>query len=631
MMNRILFAGILALAAIFVPNANAQVLDKARVYLESGKTIDLEQGSIGFGSDDGPQTVVRVDVPPHMGVVCYGGKDFLSAKEVLAAFSFQNAGLKTKVPGVIKMTLHQQDLPRVGVVQKIINNSEWVGKWTLPDGRKVNDDRIAFKNGQVINDGKTFKLGSLGHRGKDGASPVGAGIANDGAGHEIVFEWITPTVMRADLWDLGKKEGEIVELLNAKGAKTGDVMISLAWSNKNDIDLHVIEPSGEKVWYNHRTTKTGGHLDLDANVQYEKATTNPVEHIYWPAGKAPKGRYKIIVDHYKNHGQADCKDPTKFTVRLAVGGVTRLFHGEVVRNDPKRKQMVVAEFEVPLPNQLVVRDTKTKSPVHWRNSAAKALGVFTLVDNKSEESKIVDLLNTKGAKGGAVQVSLAWSNPNDLDLHVIDPTGQKVWWSNRSSKTGGKLDIDANVNYSANNTTPVENIFWPEGKAPKGRYKIIVDHYKNHGQSGCQDPTPFTVRLAVGGVTRLFRGEVANNDPKRKQVVVAEFDVGGSGSGNVAGGPRVINGNMDAKEQKHAQRMDVGTEYTINMQSKNFDTLIRLLGPDGKQVAFDDDGGDGLNSRLVFSPTVSGNYTVVATSYRGEGRGAYTLAISSNK
>lgn len=519
-MNRMLAAGIFAFTAMFAQRATAQNLDTAKVYLASGKTLELKQGGLGFGSDDGPQTVTRIDVPAHMGVVCYGGKDLLSAKEVMAAFSYQNSGLNTKVPGVIRLELVQQNLPKMQEVQKLVNGSEWVGKWTLPDGTKLKDDGMVFKNGVVTSEGRTYKLEPLGHRGKDGESPVGARIADDGAGHEIIFEWITPTVVRADAWDLGKKKGEIVERLKAKGAKTGEVEVSLHWNNKNDIDLHVIDPSGEKIWYRNPKSKVGGFLDFDANVVYAQATSKPAEHIVWPEGKAPKGRYKVIVDHFKNHGQADCQDPTVFTVAVEVGGVMQLFHGEVVSNDPKRSH-VEYEFDVPLAKQLATVGSGAK----WRNSPAKFLGVFTLADDKAEDAKIVKLLKAKGAQGGAVQVSLAWSNPNDLDLHVIAPSGEKIYWNNRTGKSGGTLDIDANVKYDPKSTNPVENVFWPEGKAAKGRYKIVVDHYKNHGQAGCQDPTRFVVRLAVGGVTQLFQGEVAFADPKKKTVVVAEFDV----------------------------------------------------------------------------------------------------------
>jgi uncharacterized protein YfaP (DUF2135 family) len=45
----------------------------------------------------------------------------------------------------------------------------------------------------------------------------------------------------------------------------------IAWSNVNDLDLHVIEPSGEETSFSHRKSATGGELDVDINAgQYNQ-------------------------------------------------------------------------------------------------------------------------------------------------------------------------------------------------------------------------------------------------------------------------------------------------------------------------------------------------------------------------
>lgn len=140
--------------------------------------------------------------------------------------------------------------------------------------------------------------------------------------------------------------GKLVQLLKDKGAHGGDVQISLFWSNKNDLDLHVITPSGERIFYDRRKSKCKGELDVDMNVDYDKASSEAVENVFWPKGQAPSGRYKVIVVHYRNHGQADTEDPTAFKVRVVAGGTTRWFEGEVVQKDPARRQVAVHEFEV---------------------------------------------------------------------------------------------------------------------------------------------------------------------------------------------------------------------------------------------------------------------------------------------
>jgi hypothetical protein len=111
-----------------------------------------------------------------------------------------------------------------------------------------------------------------------------------------------------------------------------------------------------------------------------------------------------------------------------------------------------------------------------------------------------------GAGTGDIQVSLAWNNWNDLDLHVMTPFGQQIFFGNRVSSCMGMLDIDMNAG-GFRSLEPVENIFWPHGRAPSGKFVIAVHHYANHGG---QDPSEFEVRLLIDGETRSFKGSVAS-------------------------------------------------------------------------------------------------------------------------
>jgi hypothetical protein len=99
---------------------------------------------------------------------------------------------------------------------------------------------------------------------------------------------------------------------------------------------------------------------------------------------------------------------------------------------------------------------------------------------------------------GDVQVTLRWNTAADLDLHVIDPYGEEIYFQNDTSESGGYLDVDANSDCSTQSYSPVENIFWPTGGAPYGTYQVSVVNYKYCGVSGSTD---YEVTIRVGGRT----------------------------------------------------------------------------------------------------------------------------------
>lgn len=82
----------------------------------------------------------------------------------------------------------------------------------------------------------------------------------------------------------------------------------------------------------------------------------------------------------------------------------------------------------------------------------------------------------------------------------------------------------------------------------------------------------------------------------------------------------------EKKAITYAIKLKEGKSYKIDMQG-DFDTYIEVRGPDGKILAQDDDGGEGLNSRLVFRAPANGTFRIVATSFMQAHSGNYTLEV----
>ena len=339
---------------------------------------------------------------------------------------------------------------------------------------------------------------------------------------------------------------ELRARLEREGAQSSDVQISLMWNNYNDLDLHVLCPSGERIHGGNKTSACGGELDVDANVRAE--TRKPVENVFWEEGKAPAGRYQVYVHYYKKHKKRRSKDPTKFQVIINQGGDPREYNGELSAGDPI---MLVAEFNLPSPEEraearraleeelraagMDVPETQAaiaevEEARQAEIEAAEAARLAEIEAAREQEvleakeaaqramAELQARLEREGAQSSDVQISLMWNNYNDLDLHVVCPSGERIHGGNKTSACGGELDVDANVR--AETRKPVENVFWEEGKAPAGTYQVYVHHYKKHQKRKSKDPTKFQVIVTPGGEPLEYNGELSAGDPI---MLVAEF------------------------------------------------------------------------------------------------------------
>jgi hypothetical protein len=84
--------------------------------------------------------------------------------------------------------------------------------------------------------------------------------------------------------------GERLERM-ASQDKPSDLRVTITWNTDNtDVDLWVIEPGGEKCFYQHRTTKNGGELSQDCTQGYGPERYQAVHTV--------EGEYIIKVHYY---------------------------------------------------------------------------------------------------------------------------------------------------------------------------------------------------------------------------------------------------------------------------------------------------------------------------------------------
>lgn len=178
----------------------------------------------------------------------------------------------------------------------------------------------------------------------------------------------------------------------------------------------------------------------------------------------------------------------------------------------------------------IKKDTPTAQIFRELQEKFHAFFIYPKTDWAAQKTCIDEEIKKRLIEAGGrfkdvdVRISLDWHNTTDLDLHVVCPSGEEICYSHKHSECGGELDVDRNVN--GETMKPIENIRWPKGKAPHGRYKVIVQTYRDHGMGAS---TPFRVETDVNGeikhfdmksssYTRVYEGEPKCN------VKVCEFD-----------------------------------------------------------------------------------------------------------
>ena len=129
-----------------------------------------------------------------------------------------------------------------------------------------------------------------------------------------------------------------MERLKDVKAGSGDIQLSLAWNNYNDLDLSCTEPDGTVIDFEQRRSPSGGNLDVDMNATPQ--SNRPVENIFWPLGQARRGKYQVHANYYRRHTSS--REKIEFTLRVVLGKKEQLFKGEL---PPKSGRVIIHTFE----------------------------------------------------------------------------------------------------------------------------------------------------------------------------------------------------------------------------------------------------------------------------------------------
>lgn len=117
----------------------------------------------------------------------------------------------------------------------------------------------------------------------------------------------------------GDVADSIKQRVKSAGGKIDALMrTSLAWSNYDDLDIHVIEPCGNRIYFGSKRGRTGV-LDVDMNAGWGRSR-KPVENVAF--SKIVTGVYEVDVNQYCRRETTD----VGFTLEFEHGGEIKQYH-----------------------------------------------------------------------------------------------------------------------------------------------------------------------------------------------------------------------------------------------------------------------------------------------------------------
>jgi len=184
--------------------------------------------------------------------------------------------------------------------------------------------------------------------------------------------------------------------------------------------------------------------------------------------------FEISLNDPSLFKESDLNDVIR-RVYVKIDNVEGIFYAPFYLKDNKVIVDIFMENDF-FVNQNSLGATKLKS-----NELGNVFNIsIQLEDSNGNFSNIVSKqLSSKIVADGTVQISISWDKPVDIDLHVIDPNNDEIYFANRSTANGGTLDLDSNASCQVDNINK-ENVSWPKaGSSPTtGEYIVKAAYYQ---------------------------------------------------------------------------------------------------------------------------------------------------------
>ena len=142
-------------------------------------------------------------------------------------------------------------------------------------------------------------------------------------------------------------------------------------------------------------------------------------------------------------------------------------------------------------------------------------------DNNESQRRIYEPIDTARVveqaqhtgQSGNLKITLLWNFQGDIDLHVTQPNGNTIYYSeSKDASTGGFLDVD-NVN---GGNGSAENVFWEN--PPQGEYQVKLVYYQESRSTGVAESGICSVVIFQQGKSPQTYQVEMNNIKETKNV-----------------------------------------------------------------------------------------------------------------
>lgn len=161
-----------------------------------------------------------------------------------------------------------------------------------------------------------------------------------------------------------------------------------------------------------------------------------------------------------------------------------------------------------------------------------------------------------------VMVTVSWDSDADLDLTVVDGTGEAVYYGNVESSTGGALAFNSSC--GRRSWIRTEHIGWSLGTPPEGLYEVRLDHWWN---CGTVEQTNYVVSVYNHGQVSTFSGTFTGPGRRvgpRDEREITRFEVGD--------GPPPRTRRIDSTYRGHGDQV-----FALNADGETLDKTVYTL------------------------------------------------------